>query len=155
MENVPREEVEKRKAILRRFRELLLNQRKKFVKYLEILGHERTDIENGDIDALVSHVELEKSIVSEIFTFQKAIDPLEELYREAYPNSADHDIPEIKNTLENLRTEIIKRNSENCVLLRHRMDMLRNEIKSIRNPFSNRRSVYASTENPAIIDIKG
>ncbi|MCX7023891.1 MAG: flagellar biosynthesis protein FlgN [Spirochaetes bacterium] len=155
MADIPADVLEERKAILRRFRELLLAQREKFARYLAIAGHERSDIEKGDVDALVSHVELERSIVSEIFTFQKAIDPLEDLYREAYPHAGAHDIPEIKTALEDLRCEIVRRNEENRLLLRQRMDMIREEIKSVRNPFAKKRSVYADADEPTMIDIKG
>ncbi len=155
MADLSPEVLEERKSILRRFRELLLEQREKFSRYLEIVGHERADIEREDVDALVAHVELERSIVSEIYTFQKAIDPLEVLYREAYPRAVDHDIPEIKSTLETLRDEVVKRNEENRQLLRQRMDLIREEIKSVRNPFAKKRSVYADSDSATVIDIKG
>ncbi len=64
-----------RVAALRRFRELLVQQRAKFENYLMVLDHERADIESGDVDKLAAHVEIEEAIVSEIFTFQKVIDP--------------------------------------------------------------------------------
>ena len=71
------EELSQRVAVLRRFRELLQRQRDKFSQYLQLLEHQKGDIESGDVDALVSHVELEQGIVSEIFAVQKVIDPLE------------------------------------------------------------------------------
>jgi len=79
-----RDEVARRVAILRRFRELLVEQRAKFERYLKVLDRERDDIESGDVDALAAHVELEEQVVSEIFTFQKVIDPLDGLYRAAF-----------------------------------------------------------------------
>ena len=59
-----------RVAALRRFRELLVQQRAKFENYLTVLDYERNDIESGDVDRLAAHVEIEEAIVSEIFTFQ-------------------------------------------------------------------------------------
>jgi len=153
-------ELERRTAILRRFRELLVDQRNKFEKYLNVLDHEKGDIESGDVDKLVAHVELEESIVSEIYTFQKVIDPLEDLYRAAYPPGSEgapqsHDIPAIKGALVELRTEVLKRNEENRTLLKRRMEILRGEMMSLRGPLSVKRSVYAEQGSGSILDIKG
>lgn len=158
-------ELERRKAVLRRFRELLVEQRSKFEKYLVVLDREREDIESSDVDRLAAHVEIEASIVSDIFTFQKVIDPLEDLYREAYPAStagaagaagaAPSDIPGIRGAITDLKTEVLRRNAENRGLLKQRMEILRREVLSLRNPALSRRSVYASSGEGSLVDISG
>lgn len=65
--HLSREELDQRVAVLRRFRELLVRQRDKFNDYMALLERQRSDIEKGDVDALVTHVEVEQGIVSEIF----------------------------------------------------------------------------------------
>ncbi len=154
-----RTELEQRTAVLRRFRELLVQQRAKFQKYLVVLDHQKGDIESGDVDRLVAHVELEEQIVSEIFTFQKVLDPLEDLYRAAYPagtGSADHgELPELKASLIELRGEVLKRNAENRALLKQRMETLRSEIAGLRMPMKARRSIYADSSEASVLDIKG
>src|SRR5512138_457700 len=94
------EELERRVAVVKRFKELLERQRQKFRSYLGVLDRQKDDIEKGDVDALVAHVDLEQSIVSEIFTFQKSIDPLEDLYRSAYPAAEAEEIPELRRSLD-------------------------------------------------------
>lgn len=151
-------ELERRAAVLRRFRELLVQQRAKFERYLLVLDHERKDIESGDVDRLVAHVELEEDIVSEIFTFQKVLDPLEDLYRAAYPSGAAagaEDVAEIKTALVDLRTEVLKRNEENRGLLKARMEVLRAEVLTLRNPLASRKSVYSGGGEGGLLDIKG
>ena len=99
-----KEDIGQRVATLKRFRELLVQQRAKFENYLTVLDHERADIASGDVDALAAHVELEEAIVSEIFTFQKVIDPMEEIYRAAYPAAAeDPEVPALRGTLDELK----------------------------------------------------
>ncbi len=148
-------DLDRKVAVLHRFRELLLQQREKFRRYLEVLDHERADIEEGDIDTLAAHVEMEEQIVSEIYTFQKAIDPLEEIYRAAYPAApGDPELPALKGSLEELRAEVLRRNAENRTLLKHRMEMVRAEIAGFRSPLKARTSVYAS-EGGALVDLKG
>lgn len=148
--------VAERVAILRRFREMLQCQRGKFSAYLEILDKQKGDIEKEDVDSLVKHVELEQSIVAEIFTFQRVIDPLDAMYKAAYPDGkAPSDIGGLKRELEDMRTSMLRKNEENRVLLRQRMGMLRQEISGIRKPFLRANSVYGQAGEASLIDIKG
>jgi len=169
------DEIERRVALLRRFRELLTEQRGKFERYLELLDHERSDIDSGDVDKLVAHVEIEEQIVSEIYTFQKAIDPLDELYRAAFasvpggysvsgrepahggaasPGGAP-DVGALKGTLDELRDEVLRRSKENRLLLGKRMEIIRREIAGLRNPLASRKSVYAAGGEGGLLDISG
>jgi hypothetical protein len=152
---------DQRAAVLRRFRELLVQQRAKFERYLVVLDHEKSDIESGDVDRLMAHVELEEQVVSEIYTFQKVIDPLEAMYRAFLPQGAPagpsdhHELPELRQSLEELRGEVLRRNEENRALLRQRMETLRTEIAGLRMPLRSRRSVYAGGGEASIIDVQG
>jgi len=150
-----KQELDERVAVLKRFRELLVRQREKFSDYMSLLERQRADIEKGDVDALVSHVELEQSIVSEIFSVQKVIDPLEDMYRASYHGAEPEGISELRSTLSTLKDEVVARNSENRALLKQRMEMLRHEIMSVNNPYAKRRSVYSSPAEPTALDIKG
>ena len=150
-----REELDERVAVLRRFRELLVRQRDKFKDYMALLESQRSDIEKGDVDALVAHVELEQGIVSDIFAVQKVIDPLEDMYRAAYSGVEPEGVAELRSTLSELKDEVIVRNTENRALLKQRMEMLRHEIMSVNNPYAKRKSVYASAAEPTALDIKG
>ena len=150
------EELGQRVAVLRRFRELLVQQRAKFQDYLKVLDHERSDIESGDLDRLAAHVEVEESIVSGIFTFQKVIEPLERLYQAAYPAATDdHDLPALRGSLEGLKAEVLRRNAENRSLLKRKMELVRSEIAGFRNPLGQRTSVYARQGEGALVDIQG
>jgi len=150
------QELGQRVATLRRFRELLTQQRAKFENYLELLDRERSDIESGDVDKLSAHVEIEEAIVSEIFTFQKVINPMEELYRAAYPAAADDtELPELRGTLDELKDEVLRRNAENRALLKRQMDAVRAEMAGFRNPLASRSSVYAHAGEAALVDISG
>jgi hypothetical protein len=150
---IPKEELDRRVAVLRRFRELLQRQRDKFHEYLDVLEREKADIEAGDVDAMVSHVEIEQQIVSELYTFQKVIDPLEDMYREAYPAGTEHDVSGFKRGIDALRADVLARNARNRDLLKQKMGMLRQEIQSLRNPTKRGKQVYSSSGEASIIDI--
>ncbi|MDR2019428.1 MAG: flagellar protein FlgN [Treponema sp.] len=150
------DEVVRRVAVLKRFRELLTQQRNRFQAYLEVLDKQRDIIEKGSAEALISHVEMEEKIVADIFSIQKVIDPLEDMYRAAYPEKDAGDVPSLKAALEELKTEAVVRSGRNRELLSKRMAEIRSEIKALRgNPYAARPSIYASSGSASLIDLKG
>ncbi len=150
-----REELDERIAILKRFRHLLEEQRRKFREYLAVLEKQEAAIERDDVDVMVSHAELEQSIVSEIYTIQKVIDPFEQLYRDAHPGAKEAEIPKLKTDLETLKTQVLQQNEKNRELLKTHMQALRQKVAGINNPYANRSSVYSSDKHTAsIIDIQ-
>jgi U3 small nucleolar RNA-associated protein 14 len=100
-------------AIVKRLREMLLRQREKFRRYLELLEREGLSIENEDTASLQMHLEMEKGLIAEIHALRKVIDPLEEMYKAAYP-------------------QIKERNVRNRALLEERMNRLRQEMSGLR-----------------------
>ncbi len=148
-------ELDDRVSVLKRFRELLVRQRDKFNEYMNVLDHQKTDIEKGDVDALVAHVEMEQAMVAEIFAVQKVIDPLQDMYRAAYKGAEPEGLPELRESLSLLKNEVVVRNSENRALLKQRMEMLRHEMMTINNPYAKRKSVYSEGPEPKALDISG
>lgn len=149
-----REEVDERVAILKRFRELLEEQRRKFREYLVVLEKQEEMIATENIDAIVRHTEIEQSIVAELFTIQKVIDPMEELYKTAHPGITDTEIPKLKTDLDQLRHEVLVQNEKNRELLKSHMVLLRQKVVSLQNPYAKRTSVYASdSQTASLIDI--
>jgi hypothetical protein len=156
------EEFSQRVAVLRRFRALLAEQRNHFQSYLEALDRQRQVIETGTTEELIAHVELEEKIVSDIFSIQKVIDPLDEMYRAVYSGNAgtsgyaagDDGVSGLKSALEKLKSEAAARSGRNRDLLSRRMAELRSEITALRsNPYlqSSRSAVPASR----LVDISG
>ncbi|MEW5815736.1 MAG: flagellar biosynthesis protein FlgN [Spirochaetota bacterium] len=144
-------ELQERVSILKQLKEKLIIQRQKFHAYLKVLEEEEKDILNNEAEKLKLHAEMEKGIVQEIYVFQKVIDPLAELYGLAYPHK-EREIPRIQLSLEKVRQLVIERSERNQALLKMRMKQLRQEIVSIKRPFS-LKSSYASTTIPVLIDI--
>ena len=155
-------EINQRTAVLRRFRELLKAQRDRFHTYLDVLDKQKISIENGNADDLIRHVELEEKIVNDIFSIQKVIDPMEDLYRavqkeETVQKTAkEDDVINIKAALEGLKTEAISRSEANRNLLSKRMAELRSEIRGLRsNPYSRQRPAYAGSGIPSAVNMLG
>jgi hypothetical protein len=165
------EELAQRVAILRRFRTLLQEQRDRFRAYLAMLDTQQDVIETGSAEDLLTHVELEEKIVADIFSIQKVIDPLEDMYHaiisgfapparaQASPHSGDaDDVPSLKAALADLKHEAVIRSSRNKDLLSRRMVELRSEIQALRdNPYAAnaRRSAFSSGSTASLVDIEG
>jgi hypothetical protein len=164
------EEVSRRVNILRRFRELLKAQRDRFQQYLEVLDRQKDMIEEGNAEDVAAYVEFEEKIIADIFSIQKVIDPLEDMYRAAYPlpgkgrksrskkaAEAAEGIPDLKTALEGLKSEAVSRVERNKELLSRRMAVIQTEIKTMRkNPYSRKsRSVYGEVPSPSLVDIEG
>jgi hypothetical protein len=160
------EEVSQRVAILKRFRELLRTQRDRFREYLNVLDKQQETIEKGKSEDLITHVEMEEQILTDIFTIQKVIDPLEDLYRTvtgetgspagAAPDEGDAEVAGLKTALDGFKREAAARTERNKELLSKRMAEIRSELKSLRgNPYAARPSIYADTGSPNLIDLEG
>jgi hypothetical protein len=112
-------------------------------------------------------VELEEKIVADIFSIQKVIDPLEELYqsvkvkspeksssRPIEIGSGEDEVISLKEALDGLKAEAVVRSERNRELLAKRMAELRSEINSLKSNSYARRK-FESSAGPSYIDIKG
>jgi hypothetical protein len=160
-------ELARRVAVLRRFRTLLQEQRDRFRSYLEVQDKQQSIIETGGAEELLAQVELEEKIVADIFSIQKVIEPLEDMYHaliagsipaaEKAPHTGD-DVPDLKAALEDLKHEALIRSARNRELLSKRMVELRAEIKTLRNnPYTAqaRRSAFSGGNTASLVDIEG
>jgi hypothetical protein len=162
-EDLSSDELSRRVAVLKRFKELLKAQRDRFQAYLEVLDKQKDVIEKGSADDLIQHVDLEEKIVADIYAIQKVIDPLEDMYRAAriqapqgFGRASGDEVPDLKAALEDLKSEAVARAERNKELLSGRMTELRNEIKSLRsNPYLHRQSPFSNAGTGGMVDIKG
>jgi flagellar biosynthesis/type III secretory pathway chaperone len=138
-------------AVLTRLRDMLARQREKFASYLRLLECEEESIRKGDSEKLLSQVEMEQSIIAEIFTLKKVIAPLEVLYQAHYPAGTETTIPRLKSALEQMGVEILAHNGRNRQMLKERMDDMRREIASLRS-WPKAASPFAEV-TPGLIDI--
>lgn len=121
-------ELKQRVNLIKRVKETLKLQRDKFFQYLNLLEHEKTSLETGHLDKLEAQVALEDSLVQEIVSVQRVLDPLESMAREA---GAWHEEPEVevlKENLVHLQAQVLEKNRENRQLLSARRDRLGEEI---------------------------
>jgi len=143
--------IEHNVAVLKRLRDMLMRQREKFGRYLHLLECEGESIQAGDSEKLLAQVEMEQSIIAEIFTLKKVIAPLESLYQAAYPAGSESTIPRLKSVVETMGAEILAHNRRNRKMLKERMEEMRREITSLR-AWPKTASLYAEV-TPGLIDI--
>jgi hypothetical protein len=143
--------LEQRVSMLRRLRETLVVQREKFRNYLALLEKEEEIILSGDIERLESQVEVEQSIIAEIFTLQKVIRPLDELYRKSYPMK-ERSITSLESSLQSIKKQVLMKNEKNRLLLKEKMAILRQEIKALRKDYRSH-SPFREIGIPTLVDI--
>jgi len=147
-------ELTQRMAVVKRFRELLEQQRDRFRSYLTELDRQRLAIGTGSADEIIAHVELEEQIVEDIFSIQKVIDPLEIMYNSAGPYLPANDVSVLKAALEDLKIQAAARSGQNRDLLSGRMADINSEIQAIKNnPFISK--VRNAIAVPSLVDIMG
>ena len=137
--------------IRRQLTEALLAQKVKINEYLNLLKKEEDSITLGEFDRLDTQIQTEQTIMGGIFALQKVIEPLENLYEKAFPES-EPSILDLKANIRHLKENVASSNKKNRNLLRERMDRLREEIASVRKNLS-KTSVQRSSGPPALIDI--
>jgi hypothetical protein len=146
-------EIDQRVAVLKRFKELLKEQRERFAAYLDTRDKSKDVIEQGSPEDLLCIVELEEKIITDIHSIQKVIDPLEGMYRSMKNN--DDEIISLKSSLEVLGEDAAARSNRNRKLLSERMADLRSEIKDLRsNPFLKNQRNHQNTTAPRVVDIR-
>jgi len=143
-------QTEQNVAVLKRLREMLVRQRERFQAYLALLEAEEGSILHDEAEKLLAQVEIERTIIAEIFTLKKVILPLESLYQSAYPGT-ENTVPRLKAALETMGEKILAHNARNRQLLKERMESLRREITELRG-WPRAASPFAEVV-PGLIDI--
>ncbi len=137
-------------AVLTRLRELLVRQRERFQAYLDLLERQEGSIRRDETEKLLAQVEMERTIIAEIYTLKRVIQPLESLYQAAYPGT-ESTVPRLKAALEGMGAQIEAHNARNRQLLKDRMETLRKEISSLRH-LPRTASPFAEVV-PSLVDI--
>jgi len=145
------EKLEERTSLVRRLRDSLQKQRDNLQKYVELLEKEEELIRSGNLEQLDYQVRFEQSIMSDIRSLQQVIGPLEELYSKTV-SDADARIKTLQSSLERMKKRVLEKNEKNRILLMEKMDLLRQEIKSLRRSFH-----YSSPRTgitvPSVVDV--
>ena len=152
MAEITQQELDERVALLRKFRNLLEQQRNKFQEYLTVLEKQQDSIAKENPENLIAHTELEQQVVKNIANLQKVIVPMSKLYKAQLPmahTAEDSSIAQIQNELNDLQTRVLKQNQINRDLLREHIESIRSQIENFKNPYKNIRSVYAQPQKVA------
>lgn len=141
-------ELNERIAILKRFRQLLQQQRNTFQKYLLVLENQHEKIESNDGDSVAAYTDLANQIVKNLASLQKVIVPMRGMYKAIgaeIPLSEHKNIDEIQANLEEMRQKVLKQNERNRILVQNHMKQLKNQLGTMNalNPYRGKTSVYS------------
>lgn len=156
LQELSKAEITQRVNVLKRFKKLLEQQREKFQRYLEVLEAQEVSIESENVDNIVQHAKLGQSIVSEIASIKKVIDPLEDIYKKTRPTNVYEEetkieTEKIKRDLQNLQANILLQNEKNRDKLKTHLVGLRKQVASIKS-FKSDNRIFSTDETGSIID---
>jgi len=143
-------------AVIKRLMKLFNQQSDCYHRLIGVLEKQQGYIRTGSEESILAHVSLGEQIITEIFSIQKSIDPLEAMCP-AVTSLAD-EITAIKAVLDALNNRALAQSEQNKTLLSQCMTAIRSEINVLAtNPLaiSAKRSLYAQAAVPSLIDIKG
>ena len=162
---IDKAELDRRVAIVRRFKQLLGQQRERFRGYLSLLENQEAAICSGNGDAMLACAEAERNIVADIFSIQGVIDPLRDMYRTVsgmVPGQASEgEAPELGTSfadLERMKLRVRAQSARNRELLSAQIEKTRAELEALKdNPLVKnlRRRTYGSAVAAPTIDIRG
>ena len=153
MEEISQAELAERVAILRKFRSLLEQQRKKFQEYLAVLEKQEHSIEEEDTEALVAHAELEQAIAGSLSNLQKVIVPFSEMYKSAASSLDRHgDVAAIQADLNRLQAKVLAQNEKNREKIRAHLVQIRRQLDEFKNEQAlNNELSKSGAKNPEIL----
>lgn len=146
MENLSKQELDERVALLKKIRSLLEMQRNKFRDYLKVLEKQEDSINNKDSELIASHADLEVEVLKGISNLQKVIIPMKELYKATGNVPAeidDKNINLLQEDLKVLQEKVLVQNKKNRELLRVNLTQIKTQMEQFKNPYRNLKSVYA------------
>lgn len=150
-------ELNRRVAVLKRFKELLKEQRNKFNDYLVVLETQERCINNENIEAMTHHTELEEELIGDIFTIQKVIEPIEKMYKLSLPEKNDDEVVLLKSQLNKLQTQVQTQNKKNRDILQSRMLDINEKLHSLKPVYRFAASSFSTTKDATnsagIVDI--
>lgn len=155
MSTLDNSEIAKRVAVLNRLKALLEQQRLSLREYLAVLEKQEQSISGESTEAVLQYTDIEQSILDNIVTFQKVIDPLEYMYTAMGTGTDDADVPRLKTDLNDLRQKVLAQNKKNRELLQTYTAGLRQKIASLQRPYAHKESIYAGMEgSAALVDLR-
>lgn len=117
-------------ALIKKLKEHLEVQRKKFHDYLRVLDQEKQSIEDGRIEDLEEQITLEENLVREIVSVQKVIVPMEEVYKSTH--GQDEELKSIQDHLNELAKTAAERNKANRLMLSGRIEEIRLQMAQLK-----------------------
>lgn len=139
--------------IAKKIRENLLDQKTKLEKYLSVLDSENNDIKMQDPDRLMSHINIEKDIITELSQLKVILEPLEVMYKSS-PYKKDNSLMGLKSCIDRLTSDVSEKSKLNKDQLDVVLNNLKSNIKVVKSRSGYTNNVYAAN-GAGMMDING
>jgi flagellar biosynthesis/type III secretory pathway chaperone len=140
-------------TLVKKIRDNLVSQKERLTTYLKVLDEENNDIKASDSDKLLEHISIERSIIEELNSFKKVLEPLDLIYNNS-PYKKDNTISNLKSKLEQLTTDIKDKQSVNIDLLTNTVDNIGKRLEEISAQNKKNKATYDNIRS-SYVDIVG
>jgi len=139
--------------LVKKIRDNLVSQKERLTTYLKVLDEENNDIKAKDADKLLEHISIEKSLIEELNSFKKILEPLDLIYNDS-PYKKDDIISNLKSKLEQLTGDIKDKQNINIEFLTNAVDTIGLKLQEISSQNKKNKPTYDSIQS-SYVDIIG
>lgn len=140
--------------LAKKIRIILLEQKSKLTKYLDVLEKEKISLSDKNPDQLSERIEIESSIIEELNAFKKVLEPLEIMYGKS-PYKKDVNLKNLKNVIYDLCDKVTTKTDKNKKQLNNILNEIKLNINQIKNNSKiNLNNSYNNVES-RLVDISG
>ena len=139
--------------LIKKIRNNLVSQKERLTTYLKVLDEENNDIKTQDADKLLEHISIEKSIIEELNSFKKILEPLDLIYNNS-PYKKDDIISNLKSKLEQLTSNIKDKQDINIELLTNTVNSIGLKLQEVSAQNKKNKPTYNNIQS-AYVDIIG
>lgn len=132
-------------AIVRKFKELLLREKAKFLEYEKLLTLQAVAIKNDDIEKLSVYKDLGNEITASINSLQKVVIPFLKIFMSIEKSTGAKDratVALLQNDLYMLKSKVLTQNKLNRERLALHMATAQKRLDGFKNPYSGVSSVF-------------
>lgn len=139
-------------AIVKKFKELLLKEKAKFIEYERLLELQAVAIKNDDVEKLSVYSTLGNDVTQSIGNLQRVIIPFFKMYMSIEKNNSTRDkatVALLQNDLYMLKSKVLTQNKINREMLSLHLATAQKQLENFKNPYAGVSSIFAKRQATA------
>lgn len=139
-------------AIIKKFKELLLKEKAKFIEYEKLLDLQAAAIKSNDVEKLSIYSTLGNDVTQSISNLQRVVIPFFKMYMSIEKSGSTRDkatVALLQNDLYMLKSKVLTQNKMNREMLSLHLATAQKQLDGFKNPYTAVSSVFAKRQATA------